>query len=40
VPVKRSFAGDALLSLPTSKLTSKRPLRGSNRAETGCMLPD
>ena len=29
VPVKRSLAGAALLSLPISKLTSKRPLRGS-----------
>jgi len=29
VPVKRSLAGAVLASLPTSKLTSKRPLRGS-----------
>ena len=39
VPVKRSLAGAALLSLAISKLTSKRPLRGSYRLETGCSAP-
>ena len=39
VPVKRSLAGGALSSLPISKLTSKRPLRGSKRAAIGCIAP-
>ena len=39
VPVKRSFIGGVPASLPISKLTSKRPLRWSTRAATGCIAP-
>ncbi len=39
VPVKRSRVGAETLSLAISKVTSKRPLRWSNRTDVGCIAP-